>query len=143
MIIGFSLLVIVLTLLMWPIGAMIRRHYSRSLPLNSNAKRLRLLVRFVCLDIVFFSIGMLIIFSMLNDLVNLSTKNDLWIHVLQVLGYVAGLGALVAIYNSAVSWKDNGQWFWTKVWNTLLAIACVGFFWFIYQWNLLNFNLNY
>jgi hypothetical protein len=25
----------------------------------------------------------------------------------------------------------------------LLAAACVGFFWFIYHWHLLNFSLNY
>jgi hypothetical protein len=32
---------------------------------------------------------------------------------------------------------------WNKIWNTFLAISCVGFFWFIYHWHLLNFHLNY
>jgi hypothetical protein len=35
------------------------------------------------------------------------------------------------------------KWFWSKIWNTFLALACVGFFWFIYHWNLLNFCLKY
>jgi hypothetical protein len=41
------------------------------------------------------------------------------------------------------SWKDSQVWFWTKIWNLLLLLACLGFVWFSYHWNLLNFNLNY
>jgi hypothetical protein len=41
------------------------------------------------------------------------------------------------------SWRDPHAWFWGKVWNLLLLMACLGFVWFSYHWNLLNFNLNY
>jgi len=142
-IIGFSLSVIVLTLLMWPIGAMIRKHYGKPLTLDPGGKRLRMLVRVVCIGVVLYAVGLLIFVSKLSNPSGLSERSDPWLHLLQVIGLLAGLGSLVAIYNSLKSWSDGQQWFWNKIWNTFLAIGCVGFFWFIYHWHLLNFHLNY
>ena len=36
------------------------------------------------------------------------------------------VGTLVAINYCIRSWTDAGLWFWTKVWNTLLMLACLG-----------------
>jgi hypothetical protein len=41
------------------------------------------------------------------------------------------------------SWRDHHLWFWAKVWNLLILLACIGFVWFSYHWNLLNFSMNY
>jgi CubicO group peptidase (beta-lactamase class C family) len=142
-IMGFSLSVIVLTLLLWPIGAMIRKHYGKLLTLDPGAKQLRMLVRLVCFGAVAFVVGLLIFVSKTSAPSGLSERGDTWLHLLQVVGLLAGLGSLIAIYNSLKSWGDGQQWFWNKIWNTLLAISCVGFFWFIYHWHLLNFHLNY
>jgi CubicO group peptidase (beta-lactamase class C family) len=142
-IIGFSLSVIVLTLLMWPIGAMIRKHYGKPLTLDSGAKRLRLLVRLVCFGIVAYAAGLLIFVSKLSNPSGLAERLDPWLHLLQVIGLLAGLGSLIAIFNALKSWGDGQQWFWNKLWNTFLAFACTGFFWFIYHWHLLNFHLSY
>lgn len=142
-IIGFSLCVIVLTLLLWPIGAMIRKHYGKPLTLEPAAKRLRMLVHIVCFAVVVFVVGLLIFVSRTSNPSGLSERGDLGLHLLQVVGLLAGLGSLIAIYNSLKSWSDGQQWFWNKIWNTFLAVACVGFFWFIYHWHLLNFHLNY
>ena len=142
-IIGFSLSVIVLTLLMWPIGTMIRKHYGKPLTLDPAGKRWRMLVRAVCFGVVVYAVGLLIFVSKLSNPSGLSERSDPWLHLLQVIGLLAGLGSLVAIYNSLKSWGDGQQWFWNKIWNTFLAFGCVGFFWFIYHWHLLNFHLNY
>jgi len=142
-IIGFSLCVIVLTLLMWPIGAMIRKHYGKPLTLDPGAKRLRMLVRLVCFGVVAYAAGLLIFVSKLSNPSGLAERLDPWLHLLQVIGLLAGLGSLIAIFNALKSWGDGQQWFWNKLWNTFLAFACVGFFWFIYHWHLLNFHLSY
>lgn len=142
-IIIFSLTVIVLTLLLWPIGAMIRKHFGRPLTLDPGARRLRLLVHLVCLLVCAYTIGLLIFVSLTNNPGALSDSKDAALHFLQVIGLLAGIGAIFAILNSLKSWGDGQQWFWYKIWNTLLAFACVGFFWFIYHWHLLNFHLNY
>ena len=142
-IIGFSLSVIMLTLLLWPIAAMIRKHYGKPLTLDDGAKRLRTLVRLVCFGVVIFVVGLLVFVSKLSNPSGLSERTDGWLHLLQVIGLIAGLGSLIAIYNAVKSWGDGQQWFWNKLWNTFLAFGCVGFFWFIYHWHLLNFHLNY
>ncbi len=142
-IIGFSLCVIALTLLLWPVGAMIRKHYGKPLALEPPAKRLRMLVRLVCFGVLIFVVGLLIFVSKTSNPSGLSERGDLWLHLLQIVGLLTGLGALIAIYNSLKSWGDSQQWFWNKIWNTFLALACVGFFWFIYHWHLLNFHLSY
>jgi len=56
---------------------------------------------------------------------------------------LTGVGALIALLSAVKSWGDSQQWLWYKIWNTLLAFGCLGFFWFIFHWNLLNFHLNY
>jgi hypothetical protein len=144
-IIGFSLTVIALSLLLWPIGAMFRSHYGKPLTLDAGAKRMRMLVRLNCIGAVIFCVGMVTVISKISTLklAGLAEGADIWIHLLQIIGLLTGLGALIAILNSLKSWGDSQQWFWYKIWNTLMAFGCVGFFWFIYHWHLLNFHLNY
>lgn len=142
-VIGFSLCVIVLTILLWPIGAMLRKHYEKPLTLDDGARRRRMLVRLVCFGVVIFVVCELIFVSKLESLSGLAERNDPWMHLLQVFGLVLGVGALVAVYNCIKSWGDEHQWLWYKIWNTCLAVGCVGFFWFIYHWHMLNFHLNY
>jgi predicted membrane channel-forming protein YqfA (hemolysin III family) len=102
-----------------------------------------MLVRLVCFGVVAFVVGLLLFVSKTSNPSGLSEKGDFSLHLLQILGLLAGLGSLIAIYNSLKSWGDEQQWFWNKIWNIFLAIGCVGFFWFIYHWHLLNFHLNY
>jgi CubicO group peptidase (beta-lactamase class C family) len=135
--------VIVLALLLWPVGAMIRGHYGKALTLSPEARRLRMLTHIACFLFIAFGLGLVWLTKMGEEPGGLSEAADKWIHLLQVIGVLSGVGAIVAIYNSVKSWKDSNQWFWNKVWNTLLAFGCVGFFWFLYHWHLLNFNLNY
>jgi hypothetical protein len=138
-----SLVVLLLVLLLWPVGGLIRRHYGHKLDLSPQGRRLRLLVRIVCLiDIVFF-LAWVILGSRLNDPGSLSEKLDPWIHFIQIIGVIGCIGGLVAIYNSYRSWSDHGRWIWAKLSDAVIALACIGFIWFVLAWNLLNFNLNF
>jgi CubicO group peptidase (beta-lactamase class C family) len=142
-VIGFSIGVIALTLLFWPVAAILRKHYAKPLKLSDRARRLRTLVHVVCFVVVALVVGLALLLNALEKPGGLGSAGDFKIHVLQIVGLLTGIGALIAIYNAAKSWGDTQQWFWYKIWNTLLAAACVGFFWFIYHWHLLNFHLNY
>lgn len=142
-VLGFSLSVIVLTLLAWPIAAMIRKHYAKPLVLAPNQKGLRITVHLVCLSIVVYIVGMLVFASTLSDFSVLSERSDVWLRMLQVIGLSAGFGSFAVIYYSIICWTDKQRWFLSKIWNTFLALACVGFFWFISHWNLLNIHLKY
>ncbi len=143
LILKLSLFIILSTLLSWPIAAMIRKHYDKPLMLNLHDKCLRIFVHLVCVSIVIYIVGLLILASALNDFSLLSQRTDFWLRTLQGIGLVIGLGSLLAIYNSIRCWANKQRWLWSKIWNTLLALSCMSFFWFIYHWNLMNFDLNY
>ena len=142
-VIGFSICVIALTLLLWPAAAILRKHYAKPLTLSDGARGLRKLIHVVCFVVVAFLIGLAFLLNSLEKPGGLGAAGDFKIHLLQIVGLLTGIGALIAIYNAAKSWSDGQQWFWYKLWNALLAVACIGFFWFIYHWHLLNFDLHY
>ncbi len=142
-IIGASLTVLLLVLLLWPVAGLIRRHYGHKLDLSPQGRRLRFLVRIVCLIDVAFMLGWVILASRLDDPGSLSERLDPGIHFIQVIGVAGCLGGLVAIYNSYRSWSDRGRWIWARISDAVIALACVGFIWFVLAWNMLNFNLNF
>lgn len=142
-IIGASLTVLLLVLLLWPVAGLIRRHYGHKLDLSPQGRRLRFLVRIVCLVDIAFMLGWVILASRLDDPGSLSERLDPWIHFIQIIGVLGCLGGLVAIYNSYRSWSDRGRWIWAKISDAVIALACVGFIWFVLAWNMLNFNLNF
>jgi CubicO group peptidase (beta-lactamase class C family) len=139
---GFSVSVIALTLLLWPVAAVLRKHYDKPLTLSPQARLLRTILHGVCIGVVVYLIGLALILNALENLA-LGSSGGYKIRLLQILGLLIGVGTIIAIYNSVKSWRDPEQWQWYKIWSTALAGSCVGFFWFIYHWHLLNFNLRF
>jgi CubicO group peptidase (beta-lactamase class C family) len=136
------LLVLGLTLFGWPLAAIIRGHYHQRLELDAGYMRLRPWVRAVCaVDIAFLVIFFLAITS--DSPGALSARSDIKLQAIQVLGLIGALGTVVVFLACLRSWRDHHLWFWAKVWNLLILLACIGFVWFSYHWNLLNFSMNY
>jgi len=141
---GFGLVVSIFSLVGWLISAMVRRHYNKALSLNPTEKRFRTWGYLNALGVLIFTVGVMQFSSMIStDLTTLSKQMDIWIHLLQILGLLIGLGAIGAIYNALLSWRNKERWVWNKIWNTLMALAFIGFFWFFYYWHFFNFNLSY
>jgi CubicO group peptidase (beta-lactamase class C family) len=139
---GLGIGVVVLTILFWPVSAILRKHYKQSLMLDTTARKWRRWAKIVCIVDIIYLIGFLWIFTLLQKL-ELGSGGDFKLHLLQVIGILGGIGALITVIVAIKSWADSTQWVWYKIWNTLLAVGCVGFFWFLVHWHLLNFNLNY
>jgi CubicO group peptidase (beta-lactamase class C family) len=136
------LLVLGLTLLCWPLAAIIRGHYHQQLDLDAKYMRLRPWVRVVCaVDVAFLAIFLTVLTSAGPSA--LSSRTDFKFHAIQSLGLLGALGTIVVVLACLRSWRDPHAWFWAKVWNLLLLMACLGFVWFSFHWNLLNFNMNY
>jgi CubicO group peptidase (beta-lactamase class C family) len=141
-VIGLGIGVVVLTILFWPVSAILRKHYRVSLMLDPAARKWRRWAKIACIVNLIYLIGFLWIFTLLQKL-ELGSGGDFKLHLLQVIGVLGGIGALLTVIVAIKSWADSTQWVWYKIWNTLLAIGCVGFIWFLVHWHLLNFNLNY
>lgn len=141
-VLGFSLSVIALTLLLWPVGAGLRKHYGKPLTLDAPARKRRAVLLVVCALNIIFVICFAIFLSALEKLGSM-VHADLWLHLIQIVGVLAGIGALYAAFNAALSLTDKQQWVWYRVWNVLLGLACLGAFWFAVHWSLLNFTTRY
>src|SRR5262249_38507970 len=134
------LIVLGLTVVFWPVSAMIRSHYHHRLDLDPQSLRLRPWVRLVCaLNLAFLLIFFKVITN--DSLATLSSRSDLKFHLIQTLGAVGAVGTVLVLLACVRSLADPHEWFWAKVWNLLLAIACIAFVWFSIHWNLLNFNV--
>jgi len=138
-----SLIFMALAVLFWPVGASIRWHYGTKLDLTPSEKRLRLAVRIVCIVDLLFAVGWLIFISGTNDVTNLSRSRDPLLYLLEILGVIAATGTLIIILHAFRSWAKTGKWIWAKLFDVALALACISFTWFIWHWNLINFNLRY
>ena len=142
-IIGSSVVVLALTILVWPVAAAVRWHYGWNLSLNPVQRRLRTLVRVVCLLDLFFVLSPLALLPAFGDPGLLSSRLDPWIRLLQLVGWLGVVGTLVALYNVIKSWANEKRWWFTKIADSAIALACVGFVWFIFNWNMLHWSLNY
>lgn len=140
----FSLVIFALTLIIWPVSALVRWHYGRKLEVAAPKRTLRLLVRIACvLNIVFVLAFVLFFYLGLKDIGLFSPRYNYVLHLIQIVGWIGVIGTLVAIYNMVVSWKMRDGWLWTKVGDTVIALACVGFVWFLFTWNALHWTMRY
>jgi CubicO group peptidase (beta-lactamase class C family) len=137
--------VLVLTLLLWPVMALIRRHYGRQLDLSPSQRRLRMLVRIVCaVDIAFLGafFGFLaIVLSTLNA--QQTAGGDLRLHLLQLVGWLGVLGTLVVLYNAWQSWRVPRRGLWSRLGDTAVALACVAFVWIVFMWRMLQWGVHF
>lgn len=141
---GFSLLVLFLTLILWPIAGWIRKHYKKALNLTGRERRLRLAIRAICAADLIFVIGFAILFSQAEKNFDvLSYRSDLWLHSLQIIGSIGVLGTLLSIYSAYLYWINPAHTTWSRFQQTIIALACTCFAWLVLQNHLLNFVLRY
>jgi len=136
--------ILALTLLFWPINAMLRWHYGYHAEITPQYRRLRFWVRWLCIvDLAFLGGLALWLSSVEDDIAALSSHFDPKLHALQTIGALGVIGTLIAISYCIRSWRSDGLWFWAKVWNTLLMLASFGYSFYLLNWHMLNFRLNY
>ena len=136
--------IFILTLLLWPVAAVVRRHYGHRLGMAKEDLRLRRWVRLVGLVDLAFMAGWVAFFSLSSDdLDYFSSRSDLWIHLLEVAGFLGAAGTVFAVANFIRAWAGQGRGLGTKLHDTLLLLACLGYVWLAFSLNLLHWNLRY
>ena len=73
----------------------------------------------------------------------LSDSFDPWMRLMQLAGLIGVVGTFPVIYDALRSWGNLPRWFWSKVGETAIAVACAGLTWFIFTWHLLALSLKY
>jgi CubicO group peptidase (beta-lactamase class C family) len=139
-----SLTIFALALLFWPLAATLRWHYGRSLDLNPAERRARTLARIVSLiDAAFIGAWILFGAEAEQHLSLLSDPFDPWMRLMQVAGLIGVIGMFPVIFNALRIWGSRQRWFWSKVGETAIALACIALTWFVFTWHLLALSLKY
>ncbi|HEV2118045.1 MAG TPA: serine hydrolase domain-containing protein [Terriglobales bacterium] len=134
--------IFLLTLLFWPVAALVRRHYGKPLLLTAGQRRLRLAVRVVCALDLAFIVGWGSIILGLNDVAALNQQLDPWIRLLQIVGWLGVIGLIITVDNLVRAWQSP-RWWWTRLWDTGIALASIAFVWLLFNWHLLHWRLMY
>jgi CubicO group peptidase (beta-lactamase class C family) len=138
-----AIVIFVLTLLLWPVGALLRKHYGHPLNLTPRQRRLRLIVRLTCLlDLVFLLLFIGFFAMAEKDIGILSPRFNPLLRTIQLVGWLGLLGTLAALFGAWQSWKER-HWWLSRLGDTLIALSCLGFVWFVFVWNMLHWSLRY
>lgn len=139
-----GLVIFALAVVLWPLTAMLRRHYGRPLELSVPERKARTLARIVCLIDAAFILAWVAFGSFAEqNLSLLSDSFDPWMRLIQLLGLLGAIGMFPVVYNALRSWRNRERWFWSKIGESAVAVACVGLTLFIFNWHALALSLNY
>lgn len=143
-VLGISLGLMLLTLVLWPVGWFVRRHYGHRLQLSRTEMLLRILVRVVfALDLIFVAALIGLTMYGLTHLDVFSDKGNTWFRIIQLVGIIGAVGTLVVLVNAIVVWIGKRSSIWGKLQATIMLLACLGVLWFAFAGNLLRFSSTY
>ncbi len=140
----FTASVLLLALLLWPVAALLRRHYRQPLALDAPFRRLRLLVRFFLLvDVLVLAAWSGLIVYGFQHLNLLSTRFDPLFHLVQVFTAAGMLGVVFSWVYALRAWQSRALWRWGALGEIILALAFTGYAWIVLAGHLLAFRLAY
>jgi CubicO group peptidase (beta-lactamase class C family) len=142
--IGFMLTIFLLTLILWPVAAIIRRHYGVRLDRTSQENRRRRLVRLIIfVDLLLILAYALFVVEGFENISVLSTQFDSVIRIFMVIAIIAAIATLYVIVVALRSWADPKRRIWGKLHDTAIAISGVIFLWILFAGHLLDFSVKY
>jgi hypothetical protein len=141
---GFAVLVFALTLVLWPVGVVLRRHYHHTLVSSPIQRRLRLLVKLVCA----VDLGALIAFAAIltygfSNLSVFSDPFDPWLRILQLFFIVGLIGTIAMLYANYRLWRSSTRGFWTTIYSASLVSASFLYIWLVVASRILQTSLKY
>lgn len=135
---GLATGALLLTVLLWPVAAIARRHYGRALQLSGREARAYRMTRFAAVLGVLYMLGWAIV--LIADLAS-TVGTEPWIRLIQLMGLCCIAGAAVAAWNAWLTWRGKRS-VWAKVWSLVLALALLYLVWFSFAFHLISVRLN-
>ena len=130
-------------LLLWPLAALVRRHYGRRLTLDRRASRLRLATRLgLASNLAMASLWLWLLSRADADIAQLDGGLDVWIRCAQLLARLSLPFAALAIADAADAWRAPRDG-WRRGGAALIALACAIVVVFVLGLHVLTPGLNY
>ena len=138
-----SLLVLLLTALLWPVAALVRFCCGKAFALHGTARRWYRLSRVVAILHLLFALGWLLAILQLNiGIAHFNNAFDGTLRMIQLIGMLAIIGTVPVAMNAVSAFRLPSGW-WRKTNSVLLLMACLAMIWFAFSLHLLNLHLNY
>ncbi len=139
-----GLVAILLTVLAWPVSALVRRHYGVPYRLAGDDAKAHRFVRIgATAALVLFIAWVITITQMMGNLANLSSGMNGWLWLLQLLSLVVFIGALAAAaWNAMVVVRSTRKWY-AKLWAVVLVLSLLVLLWVAFAFNLIAFDVNF
>jgi CubicO group peptidase (beta-lactamase class C family) len=140
----FGLAVLALTVLAWPISALVRRHYGAPYKLQGADARAHRTIRIVSLVVLATMLAMLgLVLSMMSSFELMGPGSDWMIVALRLLATVAfPVGAVLALRNAWQVLRSRRRVL-AKGWAVVLALACVALLWVGIVCHVIGYSANY
>lgn len=143
-----SLAVLFLTMILWPVRAIVRRRYVSTIGLEGRELQAYRASRIGATAIFLTVVAWIVMISvMFGDLNYLSASFLPVVLTVQVITWITFLGGAAAIlWYAATVWRRKGGWKATwkaKLWSLLLVISAVTILWIGFAYKLLGFATNY
>ncbi|WP_037489364.1 serine hydrolase domain-containing protein [Sphingomonas phyllosphaerae] len=141
---GLSLLVLLLTAIVWPAGWWIRRRYAAPPVAPGRAARARLLVRVAAIaDLAYVAGWYTVVVPILSQQVDAYNATlDGTIRLLQVAAVIPIAAALVGAWNMVEAFRGASDW-GVRLRAALVALAFLGLLWVAAMAHLIGWSLNY
>ena len=141
---GLSLLTLLLTVLAWPISALVRRYYGVPYRLAGADARAHRLVRIAALAVLLTMGSVLgLVVGMLSNLSMTSTDTDGLIIAVRLLATgVLPVGAALAAWNAWQVLRSRRRLL-ARIWAVALALSCLFLLWIGFTQHVIGFGASY
>lgn len=139
-----STAVVLLTLLAWPAGVLLRFRRKEPWSLGGSDRRKYLVVRLVLLiDTIVMSAYAALWFVGGDDLTILNDALDPLLLVLYALAWLGAFGAIPVLWVATQFWLNGGISLWSRIHHALIAASTVAIAYFFITFHLAGAALNY
>jgi CubicO group peptidase (beta-lactamase class C family) len=142
--VSVSLIALLLTVVFWPITAIVRRRYRARLDLAPPAlKAYRASKLGALLILAAFGAWAMSIVAMFSDLNNTTAAFDPILRFDQVLGFIGFIGGFVLmLWNLRAVWSGQRRWP-AKLWSVVLVLSAFVMLWIAVVFHLISWGVNY
>jgi CubicO group peptidase (beta-lactamase class C family) len=140
-----SLLALLLTVVLWPVSAIVRRRFGARLNLSRPALRAYRASKIGAL-LILAGLGAwtISIVSMFSDLNKTTDAFDPILRFDQVFAFIAFVGGfLLMLWNLVAVWRDGTRRWPAKLWSLVLVFAAFIVLWIAFTFHLIGWGVNY